>query len=107
MGLDCQDMLGHKEVSSLSPNKYPTRPFFDLLSQLSCVVDLLRQIRDFATKVLSHILPLKIRRLHFDGFLAQKIMEKEHLKIRKPLILLGLTVLSQLYHMGILAPAFY
>ena len=27
-------------------------------------------------------------------------MEKEHLKIRKPLILLGLSVLSQLYYMG-------
>ena len=46
------------------------------------------------------VLPLKIRHLLFDGFLAPKIMEKEHLKIRKPLILLELSVLSQLYPMG-------
>ncbi|MBQ9552891.1 MAG: hypothetical protein IJU96_09040, partial [Clostridia bacterium] len=36
-------------------------------------------------KVLSQVLPLKIRHPLFDGFLAPKIMEKEHLKIRKPL----------------------
>ena len=33
-------------------------------------------------------------------FTRAKIMEKEHLKIRKPLILLDLSVLSQLYPMG-------
>ena len=56
-----------------------------------------------AGKVLSQVLPLKIRHLLFDGFLAPKIMEKEHLKIRKLLILLELSVLSQLYSMGIAA----
>ena len=65
------------------------------------LVDSWRLNRLVAAKVLSQVLPLKIRHPLFDGFLAPKIMEKEHLKIRKPLILLDLSVLSQLYPMGI------
>ena len=65
------------------------------------LVDSWQLNRLVTAKVLSQVLPLKIRHPLFDGFLAPKIMEKEHLKIRKPLILLDLSVLSQLYPMGI------
>ena len=64
------------------------------------LVDSWQLNRLVTAKVLSQVLPLKIRHPLFDGFLAPKIMEKEHLKIRKPLILLDLSVLSQLYPMG-------